>query len=181
MMNNLKIKTLLVAVCALSACGGDSGATDQKVSDDVVIGSFQVTVEGLVSFDEAAKRVKAHNYQNELWEFKGNGNQLRISGRFADEKINTEQPSTKLIHNNVYLAFMYEYEKQRVPVSCKAAKEPKGQIKRVINDDMSSSGSFTIELETCRNTYTSEAIEGIQTPIMVKGRFDRLPVSDSLF
>ncbi len=177
-MNKLKIIFVGLIVGITSAC--ESGGQDSNSSQSHT-GSFNVSADGLFEYDDTGKRVKLKNFQNRLWEFKSDSYQLRISGRFDDEKIGVEQKSLDLIHNNVYLSFPFKNGTGQVAVSCKAAQEPKGQILRTVHDNKSSSGSFSIELVSCSNKYSSEPVNGIQTPFTIKGQFRDIAYSDSPF
>jgi hypothetical protein len=180
-MNAMKTIITIIAFGSISACGTDADNSVARSESTANIGTFQIEIEGLVKFDNTGKRADGFNYRHDYWEFKSNGAKLRMAGRFPDDLSGVEQASIDLEYNNVYFEFMYEVDKQRTRVSCQAAQEPNGQIKRTINQNLSNSGSFEIELVLCRNTYTSETIAEIKTPITVRGWFENTPNKESLF
>lgn len=177
--NLLSIGTLLVT---LTACGADTEKASQtsKGNDDTNQGRFEVLVGDLLKFDHNGKRAKSFDYEHDYWEFKADGATLRMAGRLPENSPGVEQTSIDLEYNNVYLEFTYQNDGKRSRISCKPAQRPAGQIKRTVNSDLSSSGTFNIEFVLCRNTYTETTAE-IATPVTVKGQFENVPNKESLF
>ncbi len=180
-MKAIKTITILLFGVILSACDAESELAVAQQTGQAGIGSFHIEIDGLVQFDQTGSRAKSFNYEHDYWEFSANGAKLRMATRFEEEKMGAEQKSDDLEHNNVYLEFMHKVANKNTKVSCKAAQEPKGLIKRTIHNDLSNSGSFSIELVLCRNTYTSEPVAEINTPLIVKGQFKKVPNQQSLF
>lgn len=180
-MNSLNTVFITFGIALMSGCGADSDTPYSPTKNNESMGTFHVEIEGLVEFDHNSAKAKSFVYRNDYWEFEVMGSKLRMAARFPDEKIGAEQNSIDLEPNNVYFEFMHEINKKRTRVSCKAAQDPVGQIKRTTNADLSSSGRFNIEFVLCRNTYTSEEIAEIKTPITIKGRFENTPNKDALF
>lgn len=180
-MKNFKSIFTAYFFAILTGCGNDSESSSSQLNNDADIGTFHVGIDGVFQFDHTGKRADGFNYRHDYWEFKANGAKLRMAGRFPDDLAGVEQASIDLEYNNVYLEFMFMIDGKNTRVSCKADQEPSGQIKRTINDDLSNSGSFNIELVLCRNTYTSEELNDIVTPVLVKGWFENTPNKESLF
>ncbi len=180
-MISLEATFIVFGVAFISGCGADSDTPSPPIKSNQSVGAFHVEIEGLIEFDHNSAKAKSFTYRNKFWEFESKDAKLRMAARFPDLVPGVEQYSIDLEHNNVTFEFKHVIGKQTTRVSCQAAQEPTGQIKRTIHDDLSSSGTFEIELVRCRNAYNSEKVDKITTPVIVKGKFENSPHKASLY
>ncbi len=164
---------LLVCVLLTPACHSPANNSARGQAE----ASFEVQIADLYTFNHQDKRAKSLSHRNAMWEFRGDRMLLRMAGRFDDEG----ETSLDLIYNNVFLQFNHVVDGKKVHVSCKPNHRPKGTITRTTQGDQTSSGTFRLEFERCRQTHTEQVINDFSLPLVVTGTFNSIAIKDALF
>lgn len=131
---------------------------------------FTITTSSGIELTQDSKRAKVFSASEDLWDFRSSGLELRI----AASKLSDDDPvsETKVFGERNTIMFLYtEVKGKPTRISCRAGDEPKGWVKRTTLTETHVSGSFQVDMTSCRNFYTSEDVPWDALPIRVEGEF----------
>ena len=131
---------------------------------------FTISTSNGLELTQNSKRAKIFSANEDMWDFRSSGLELRISAR----KLSEENPisETNVFGTaNTILFFYTDVSGKRTRISCHGGDEPEGWVKRTALTETHVSASFQVDMTSCRNFYTSEDIPLDGLPIRVKGKF----------
>ena len=106
------------------------------------------------------------------------GDTLKLSG--ANWELTLVYDARGQIQPQSKVVFDLIFEDQERRVRCKPGNSPAGTLERIEVEPDGYSGNFSIQLPVCEDDETGQSLGWPPNPFMLRGSFDRLPITEGL-
>ncbi|MEP3277838.1 MAG: hypothetical protein ABJN26_17975 [Stappiaceae bacterium] len=131
--------------------------------------SYTITTSNGFEMTPQSKRAKIYMAGEKLLDFRNAEVEVRIEARKLGDAPTGETSSFG--DRNTLMLFYANVEGKRTRISCNGGEEPQGWVKRTALTDTEVTGTFQVDMTSCKKSLSGENFTPDGLPIRIEGKF----------